>query len=55
MAKYMAYRIVEKAFTYEYVVSRRPDLEEGIRAYLIEWNRTDLIPNYTPDSGEADL
>ena len=43
MAKYMAQRIVDGAYTYEYVISRRPDLKAKIDAYLIEQGRADLI------------
>jgi hypothetical protein len=43
MAAYMAQRIIDGAYTYEFVVSRRPDLKDGIDAYLIEHGRQDLI------------
>lgn len=45
MAAYLAQRIIDGAYTYEFVIQRRPDLKEGIDAYLI-WNgREDLIVN----------
>jgi hypothetical protein len=43
MAAYLAQRILDGAYTYEYVISKRPDLKEGIDAYLIEKGRIDLI------------
>ena len=43
MAAYLAQRIIDGAYTYDYVISKRPDLEEEIDAYLIEKGREDLI------------
>jgi hypothetical protein len=43
MASYMAQRIIDGVYTYDYVISKRPDLKEGIDAYLIEKGRQDLI------------
>ncbi|QIZ66708.1 hypothetical protein [Geobacillus subterraneus] len=43
MAAYLAQRIIDGAFTYDYVIQRRPDLKAGIDAYLIEKGREDLI------------
>lgn len=43
MEAYLAQRIIDRACTYDYVTSKRPDLEEGIDAYLIEKGREDLI------------
>jgi hypothetical protein len=43
MADYMAYRIMSGVYTYDYVISRRPDLKEGIDAYLVQQGREDLI------------
>lgn len=43
MAAYLAQRIIDGAYTYEYVISKRPDLKAGIDAYLIEKGREDLI------------
>lgn len=43
MAIYMASRIMSGALDYLYVVERRPDLKEGIDAYLIKQGREDLI------------
>lgn len=43
MARYLAYRIVEGVYTYEYVISKRPDLKVQIDDVLIELNRGDLI------------
>jgi hypothetical protein len=45
MAAYMGQRIIDGAFSYEYVISRRPDLKDGIEAYLREAGREDLIPS----------
>jgi hypothetical protein len=43
MASYMGQRIIDGAYTYEYVISKRPDLKEGIDTYLTEKGREDLI------------
>jgi hypothetical protein len=43
MAAYLAQRILDGAYTYDYVISKRPDLKTGIDAYLIEKGRQDLI------------
>lgn len=43
MAEYLAQRIIDGALEYDYVISKRPDLKEGIDAYLIEKGREDLI------------
>jgi len=43
MAAYLGQRIIDGAYTYDYVISKRPDLKEGIDAYLIEKGRQDLI------------
>ncbi|KYC67161.1 hypothetical protein [Heyndrickxia coagulans] len=43
MAAYIAQRIIDGAYTYNYVISRRPDLKAGIDAYLAEQGRTDLM------------
>ena len=43
MAAYMAQRIIDGAYSYSFVISRRPDLKNGIDAYLIEKGRADLI------------
>lgn len=43
MAAYMGQRIIDGAYTYDYVISKRPDLKEGIDAYLISKGREDLI------------
>jgi hypothetical protein len=43
MALYMGQRIIDGVYTYEYVISKRPDLKEGIDAYLISKDRQDLI------------
>jgi hypothetical protein len=43
MAAYMGQRIIDEAYTYDYVISKRPDLKEGIDAYLISKERGDLI------------
>ncbi|MCL6617960.1 MAG: hypothetical protein K6T39_12925 [Anoxybacillus ayderensis] len=43
MAAYLAQRILDGAYTYDYVISKRPDLKTGIDAYLIEKGRQDLV------------
>lgn len=43
MAAYLAQRILDGAYTYDFVISRRPDLKAGIDAYLILKGREDLI------------
>ncbi|WP_189244336.1 hypothetical protein [Anoxybacillus ayderensis] len=40
---YLAQRIIDGTYTYEFVIQRRPDLKEGIDAYLCEKGREDLI------------
>lgn len=43
MAQYMAQRVIDGAYTYAYVIGKKPDLKTGIDAYLTEKGRTDLI------------
>jgi hypothetical protein len=43
MAAYLAQRIIDGAYTYDYVISKRPDLKAGIDAYLVSKGREDLI------------
>ena len=43
MAEYMAKRIIEGAYDYEYVTNKRPDLKIGMDEYLTSINREDLI------------
>jgi hypothetical protein len=43
MAEYMGQRIIDGAYTYDYVISKRPDLKAGIDVYLEKQGRTDLI------------
>jgi hypothetical protein len=43
MAAYLASRIIDNVYTYDYVISKRPDLKSGIDAYLISQGREDLI------------
>lgn len=43
MAAYLAQRIIDGAYTYDYVISKRPDLKAGIDVYLREKGREDLI------------
>jgi hypothetical protein len=40
---YMAKRIVDGVYTYDYVISKRPDLKTGIDEYLTSVGREDLI------------
>jgi hypothetical protein len=43
MAAYLAQRIIDGAYTYDYVISKRPDLKAGIDDYLRQKGREDLI------------
>lgn len=43
MANYMGQRIIDGAYTYEYVMLKRSDLKTGIDAYLISKDHGDLI------------
>lgn len=43
MGDYLASRIIEGAYIYEYVISKRPDLKEGIDAYLTLKGKEELI------------
>lgn len=43
MANYLGQRIIDEVFTYDYVISKRPDLKVGIDAYLTLKGREDLI------------
>lgn len=43
MAAYMAQRIIDGVYAYDYVISKRPNLKAGIDNYLTEKGRTDLI------------
>lgn len=43
MGAYLGQRIIDEAYTYDYVVSKRPDLKEKIDEYLKEKGREDLI------------
>jgi hypothetical protein len=43
MAAYLAQRIIDGAYTYDYVISKRPDLKAGIDAYLNSKGREDLV------------
>jgi hypothetical protein len=43
MANYMGQRIIDNVYTYDYVISKRPDLKSGIDTYLISQGREDLI------------
>lgn len=43
MAAYMGQKIIDGAYTYDYVISKRSDLKTGIDTYLTEKGRTDLI------------
>jgi len=43
MADYMAQRIIDGAFTYAQVITKKPDLKTGIDAYLTAQGRQDLI------------
>lgn len=43
MGAYLGMRIIDGAYTYDYVISKRNDLKTSIDSYLIEQGRTDLI------------
>ena len=43
MANYLGQRIIDGIYTYTYVVGKRPDLKDGIDAYLISKGHEDLI------------
>jgi hypothetical protein len=43
MGAYLASRIIDGAYTYAYVISKRPDLKTDIDAYLVQEGRQDLI------------
>jgi hypothetical protein len=43
MGAYLASRIIDGAYTYAYVISKRPDLKADIDAYLVQEGRQDLI------------
>lgn len=43
MANYLAQRIIDGVFTYDYVISKRPDLRGNIDAYLISKDCVDII------------
>lgn len=43
MAAYMGQRIIDGAYTYDYVINARPDLKPGIDSYLTDKGRGDLI------------
>ncbi|GAB6483660.1 hypothetical protein bcgnr5371_57950 [Bacillus cereus] len=45
MANYLAQRVIDEAYTYDYVILKRPDLKSGIDSYLIKNERADLITN----------
>ena len=43
MADYMGQRIIDGVYTYSYVIGKKPNLKEGIDAYLTTQGRADLI------------
>ncbi|MEI5893109.1 hypothetical protein WBS55_22460 [Bacillus luti] len=43
MANYLAQRVIDEAYAYDFVVSKRPDLRSGIDKYLTDNGRADLI------------
>lgn len=43
MADYLASRIIDGAFTYTFVISKKPNLKDGIDAYLTAQGKADLI------------
>ncbi len=43
MGDYLAMRILEKAYTYDYVVSNRPDLKASVDEALTRQGHSELI------------
>lgn len=43
MTEYMAQRIIDGAYTYAFVIGKRPDLKAGIDDYLTQQGKQDLI------------
>jgi hypothetical protein len=43
MGAYLGQRIIDGAHTYDFVISKRPDLKNDIDAYLTSKGREDLI------------
>jgi hypothetical protein len=43
MAAYLGQRIIDGAYTYVYVIEKRPDLKVGIDTHLRDQGRLDLI------------
>jgi hypothetical protein len=43
MGAYLGSRIIDGIYTYDYVISKRPDLKTDIDAYLVQEGRQDLI------------
>lgn len=43
MDKYLAQRIIDGAYSYDFVISKRPELKTGIDAYLTEKGKAYLI------------
>jgi len=41
--KFIAQRVIDGKNTYVEVITKRPDLKEGINEYLTQQNRVDLI------------
>lgn len=47
MGDYLAQRIIDGAFAYDFVISKKPNLKTEIDAYLSKMERTDLITKAT--------
>ena len=43
MGDYLAQRIIDGAFTYDFIINKKPNLKIEIDAYLSKMERTDLI------------
>ena len=43
MGAYLGQRIIDEVYTYEYVISKRPDLQTEIDQYLIDNGEGKLI------------
>ncbi len=43
MANYLAQRIIDGIYTYDYVISKKPSYKNGIDTYLTENGYSDLI------------
>ena len=47
MGDYLAQRIIDEAFSYKFVISKKPNLKNEIDTYLTKMDRADLIESAT--------